>query len=108
MALVNPQQIDVDGLEIALSAASAGGDEFIPGDDVMLYIVNASAGAITATVVTPGTVQGQPIGDVAIVVDAGERRIAGPFPRQHFAGPDGRADLTWSAPASVTFAVLKL
>lgn len=108
MALVNPQQIDVDGLEVALSAASAGGDEFVPGDNVMLYIVNASAASITATVVIPGTVQGQAIGDVPIVVEAGERRIAGPFPRQHFAGNDGRTDITWSATASITFAVLKL
>lgn len=107
MAVIAPQQVDVDGLNPTMTAAAAS-QEFAPGDRIMLYISNASGGSITATITTPGTVQGQAIGDVPIVVPAGERRIAGPFAFADFAAADGLADIGWSATTSVTFAVLKL
>lgn len=108
MALVNAQQIALAGLAAAYSAASAGGDEFKPDDTIVLHVKNGSAAAITATIVTPGTVVGQPIGDIAVSVPAAGERFIGPFPREHFAAADGNADITWSAAASVTFAVLRV
>lgn len=108
MALVAAQQVDVDGLNPSMSAASGGGDEFTPGENIFLYISNASGAGITATVVTPGTVAGQAIGDVAIAVGAGGRVLAGPYAPSIFAAADGNADITWSATTSVTFAVCRL
>lgn len=107
MATVATQQISLAGLAATYSAASAGGDEFTPGDGVFLHVKNGSGGAVTVTVVTPGTVVGQAIADVANSVAAGGEEFLGPFPAQHFAGADGKADITWSATTSVTFAVLK-
>jgi hypothetical protein len=107
MALIAAQQVDVDGLNPTMTAAAAS-QEFTCGDDIMLYISNADASSKTCTVTTPGTVQGQAVGDVPIVVPAGERRIAGPFPRADFAAADGNADIVWSATTAVTFAVIRL
>lgn len=109
MATRLPEQIALTGLDETYHAASAGGDKFPPASDVLIRVVNGSAAAITATVVTPGTVLGLAIADNAVSVPAGGKRTIGPFPREHFAAvADGLADITWSASASVTFAVLKL
>lgn len=109
MATVAAQQVQLAGTTPAFAAASAGGDSFVPDDDVILYVKNGSAGSINVTIVTPGTVVGQAIGDVVVAVPAAGERVIGPFPPSHFAdSADGLADITWSASASVTFAVLKV
>lgn len=108
MALVNAQQIALAGLAAAYSAASAGGDEFKPDENIVLHVKNASAASINATIVTPGKVLSQDIGDIVVAVPAAGERFIGPFPREHFRAADGNADITWSATASVTFAVLRV
>lgn len=108
MATVATQQIVSGGLAPSYSAASGGGDEFTPGDSVFLHVKNGSGSGVTVTVVTPGTVVGQAIGDVTNTVAAGGDEFMGPFPAQHFAAADGKADVTWSATTSITFAVLKV
>lgn len=108
MAIVDTQGVQITGTAPTYSAASAGGDQVRAGADTVLHVKNASAGAITATVVTPGTVAGQAIGDVAVSVPAGGERFIGPLTRDHFAGSDGLVDITWSATASVTFAALRI
>jgi hypothetical protein len=108
MALNAVQQVVNTGLNPSMAAAAAG-DEFIPGQNIMLYIFNGSGGSITGTVVTVGTVAGQAITDLPIVVAAGARVLAGPFPYDIFANPaDGRADISWSATPSVTWAAVQL
>jgi hypothetical protein len=107
MAVIAPQQLVVTGLNPTMGAAD-NADEFTPGDDVILYINNGSGASITCTVVTPGTVQGQAVGDVPIVVPAGERRFAGPFSKKDFGAADGKCDLDWSATTTVTRAILKI
>jgi hypothetical protein len=108
MATVSPDRIQIAGTAPTYNAASAGGDKVPPGDDTILHVKNGSAGAITATVVTPGTVAGQPIGDVAVSVPAGGERFIGPLTRSIFAASDGLVDITWSAAASVTFAAIQV
>lgn len=109
MAVVSPQTVQIAGTAPTYNAASAGGDKVSrPGTNVVLHVKNGSAGAITATVVTPGTIAGQAIGDVAVSVPASGERFIGPLTRQYFANSDGQVDLTWSASASVTFAVIEL
>lgn len=106
MATVAPQRPNLSGLAATYAAASAGGDKFDPGEHVMAHVKNASAAAVTVTIVTPNTVVGLAVADAGGSVPAGGDRFFGPFPREHFAGSDGLVSVTWSATASVTFAVI--
>lgn len=108
MATVSLDRIQATGTDPTYNAASAGGDKVPPGDDVALHVKNGSGASITATVVTPGTVAGQAIGDVDVAVPAGESRFIGPLTRDLFAADDGLVDVTWSATTSVTFAAIAL
>ncbi len=108
MATVTADVVQIGGTAPTYNAASAGGDKTAPGDGTFLHVKNGSASPITATVVTPGTVLGQAIGDVAVTVAASGEQFIGPLPRQHLAGSDGLVSITWSASASVTFAVIRL
>lgn len=93
----------ISGLEATFHAASGGGDKVPPNVD--LEVVNDDASDKTLTIVTPGTAYGQPIGDQAVVITAGERRHIR-IPDEGFTGSDGLVSLTWSAVTDVTFAVL--
>lgn len=108
MATVTTDRIQIAGTNPTYNPASAGGDKTPPGADVVLHVKNASAGSVTCTVVTPGTVAGQPIGDVNVTVPAGEERFIGPLTPNIFTGSDGLVDITWSATASVTFAAIAI
>lgn len=106
MATVDTDRIQIAGTAPAYNAASAGGDKVPPGGDVTLHVKNDGTASITCTVVIPGTVAGQDIGDVAVAIPAGGERFIGPLTRSVFAGPDGLVDVTWSATTSVTFAAV--
>lgn len=109
MATAATQSISLAGLAPVYSAAAAGGDSFRPADRTFLHIKNGSAAAITATLVTPGTVQGLAVEDVAVPVPAGAERMVGPLSPELFRHrADGLGDITWSAAASVTFAVVNI
>lgn len=109
MAVRDPEFVQIAGTAPTYHAASAGGDKITsPGESTVLHVKNGSAGAITCTVVTPGTVAGQAIGDVAVSVPAAGERFIGPLTRPHFVNSDGQVDITWSAVASVTFAAIKV
>lgn len=109
MAVRDPETIQIDGTQPTYHAAEVGGDKITnPGDNVVLHVKNGSASSITATVVTPGTVAGQAIGDVGVAVAAGEEAFIGPLTVQHFANSDGQVDITWSAVTTVTFAAVKV
>lgn len=107
MATVTSERIQIAGTEATYNAASALGDKVAPGDDVVLHVKNGSAGSITCTIVTPGTVAGQAIGDVAVAIPAGEERFIGPLTSDIFAS-EGLVDITWSSETSVTFAAVKV
>lgn len=93
-------------LDDALTAAAAGGDTAPTGDGRFLVMVNGDISPHTATLATPGTVSGLPIGDAELVVPAGETGII-PLSRR-FAGTAGRAAITYDAVTDVTVAVLEL
>lgn len=107
MADLDAEQIQVTGTDPTYSAAAAGGDTVPTGDDIYVHVKNDDASQHTVTVVTPGTVAGQDIGDVAVAIPAGEARFIGPLTREHFGNADRRADLTYDAVTSVTLAVLR-
>lgn len=111
MADLVTQEVDLDGKEEVLGAANAGGDKFVPGENVFLVIKNADATSKTATVVTPKEAfEGAAIADIAIVVPAGKTHLAGPFPANKFGNPSdaGKAAITYSAVTAVTIGAFNL
>lgn len=98
------------GIAPAFVAAAAGGDRMEAGDDVGLYVKNASAGAVTVTVASPGQCnQGQNHPLVVSVPAAGERLIGPLTPINRYINPvTGLVDITYSAAASVTVASVKV
>ena len=103
-AQVVPQQA---GLVATYTPAAAGGDRVPASDSILVHVKNTSAGAITVTLVTPGTVEGDlAIADRTYTVAAtnGERF----FPvSANYRAADGLADLTYSASAGLSLAVLR-
>ena len=110
MALLATQTVDIDGHAPTYGAASGGGDEFVPGEDVFLHVKNGSGASITVTVVTPKQAhEGIETADVAVAVPAAGERFIGPFPANIFGNPaDGRADITYSGVTSLTIACFAL
>lgn len=107
MATVTTQSITNAGAATTYSAASPGGDRFLPADGTFLHVKNGSGSPITVTLVTPGTVDGLAITDRAVSVPAtSERFIA--VPDSLYRSSDGLADITWSATTTVTFAVVRI
>ncbi|MCT2276316.1 MULTISPECIES: hypothetical protein [Micromonospora] len=94
--------------ELAPNAASAGGDKFTAGRDVWLHLKNTSGAAITATVVTPGTVAGLAIADLDITVPAGGYAVRGPWPADVFGDAAGLVSLTYSTHVGLSFGAWKV
>ncbi len=108
MAVLSAQNVpQIGGLAPTYTAAAAGGDRVPAGDGVLIVVRNTSAAAITVTLVTPGTVEGDlAIADRTYTVAAtnGERMFpVGP----NYRAADGLADLTYSAAAGLTVACVR-
>lgn len=108
MATVQSERIQIEGTEATYNSASGGGDKVAGGDDVVLHVKNGDASDHDVTIVTPGEVAGQAIGDVTVTVPAGEERFIGPLTPSIFEGSDGLVSLTWSATTSMTFAAVRV
>ena len=108
MATLSVQTISRDGLEATYDAAAGGGDEFTNSGDEFIHIKNGDVSAMTLTIVTQATVDGQAVGDRTVAVPAGEERIVGPFPTGTYNDGTGKVQLTYSAVTSLTIAALKL
>lgn len=106
MATVATEDITRAGVEPTLNPASAGGDEFTPGNHTFVLVRNASGSSVTATIPTTATSDDMAVADITVAVPAGEDRVIGPLPHRLVAGSNGLGDITWSATTSVSFAVL--
>lgn len=107
MANIDAQYIDADGLTPAYSAAAAGGDALQLVDNGFVIFKNTSAAAITVTLVTPGQSGGLDISDRTISVPATNGEVHVALNREQYRNPaTGRADVTYSAAAGLTLAVL--
>ncbi len=109
MADLTTQKITRAGLTPAFVAANAGGDKFIPDDDVYVEIINGGGGSITATFVTPGDVDGEAVADRAVAVAASGRKKIGPFPKNIFGNnaDGGKCAITYSGVSSVNIGVFE-
>ncbi len=104
MALLPTQRPTPQGIAPAFSAA--GAHEFVPGSNTDLYVKNASGAAINVTIPTPATIDGVDVADIVVSVPAGGERLIR-VPPSVAVKPNGRADVNFSAAASVTVAVLE-
>ena len=88
MATLTIQSVTRAGLEATYAAASVSGDKFRPSDRTFLHVKNGSGGELDVTIATPREAfPGAAIADITVAVTAGEERLIGPFPAQHFASP---------------------
>lgn len=107
MATVATQSVGTGGLNATYSAATAS-DKVLPGSNTVLHVKNGGGGALTVTLVTPGTVDSLAVADRVVSVPAGEDRfISVPGGIYANRADGGLATVTFSPTTSVTFAVLR-
>jgi hypothetical protein len=106
MAILTVQTVPTSGSVPTFASASAGGDQAPIDKSYFLVVRNGGASPITATVVTPGTFKGLPIGDAALTVPAGGSGFL-PLDAIYRDPVTGRANVTYSAVTSVTVGVLQ-
>ena len=93
---------------VAMAAASVGGDKVSPNPRGALLVKNGDASSKTVTVVVPGNTRyGQAQPDVAVVIPASEQSLIGPFGPE-LAGGDGLVAITYSGVTSVTVAAVQI
>lgn len=116
--IITPTLLTFNGIARTLSVASGDGHKFANNGETFVEISNAYSAAITATFVTPGSLNGIPLADIDVGVGVGATKIVGPFPIAAFNQPSGsdkgKVYINWSTnitgtPAnSVTLAAYKL
>lgn len=105
MAALASQQLAVGGTAPTYTAV-ASGDTAATGNKRILHIRNRHTATITATIITPGTVQGIGIADPQLAVTAGNDGFIPLDPV--YAGADGRATINYDVVTATTSAVLDL
>lgn len=110
MAQLATQSITRAGTEPAYAAAAGGGDTFTPSSRTLIHAKNGSGSAITVTVTTPRTDPlGNAVADNAVAIPAGEERMIGPFPYEHYSDPStGLAALSYSDVTTLSIAAFGL
>ncbi|KKN22472.1 hypothetical protein LCGC14_0914810 [marine sediment metagenome] len=100
-------EIDRNGYDEAatLVAGDVGGHEFPNSGKEFIEVVNGDASPINVTIITPGLVDGQAIGDRVVVVPATDRTKIGPFPPEKYNNANGMVQFDLSAITSVTLGV---
>jgi hypothetical protein len=80
---------------------SSGNNYYTANNGRLIYIITNAAGANTATVVTPNTVDGLAITDLTASLTASKTYAWGPFPAVNFNDAQSRLLLTVTAAAEV-------
>jgi hypothetical protein len=112
MATLAYQTATPKGVNIAFTAASAGGDALKWNDRGGLLVTNASGASITVTIATPGLNKyGNQISDITGAVAAGSTRLFAPLPKDladPTVAPGNQVQVTYTATASVSVAAIQL
>lgn len=82
-------EISRAGIAETLIPAIVDGHMFLNGGDVHAVILNTDVAAKTITFITPRTVHGLAVGDLAITLNQNDRKKVGPFPPDTFNQPTG-------------------
>ena len=106
MATIAPTEIDIDGIDDAPVAAEIGGDDFANTGNEFAMIHNGGGAPITVTPTIPATLSsGEQITPGVVTVNAGVRKLMGPYNRQVY-GPS--VALAYSAVTTVTISIYRL
>jgi protocatechuate 3,4-dioxygenase beta subunit len=109
MAVLTSQTIPQTGIAPTLSAATSGGDQFLPSLNTVLLASNTSGSAITITVDVTADAFGQPVENVTVTVPAGEQVLFGPYdPGEVASSSTGLASMTYSSATGLYVAALTL
>lgn len=76
------------------NADTSNGNSFKNTGREYLYLSNPGASEATVTIATAITVDGQAVGDRAVVLPAGAAKIVGPFPPEWYNDADRLVQLT--------------
>lgn len=109
----NPEKVVRPGLAATYHAdfTVAGSNTYLirnPGN-VILHIKKSGAGTCTLTVITPNTVDGLTVADLAVTIPAttGDKFI-GPFPPNIYNNGNGDIEVSFSEVTGLTGAVLQI
>jgi len=91
-----------------MTAAIADGHSFVNDGSTFIVVSNASGSPVTATVLTPGNVDGNAIADLSITVPASGRVNSGTFPKSVYNQSDGSTYVDYSATTGVTIMVIRI
>lgn len=108
MAALALQQIGITGTKITPVAAGGSGDTVTPDDRTCVEVTNGSGGAITATVVVPGSLYGQARADIAKSIPNGETHRFGGLVADLADPTTGLISITYSSATSVTVAWVRI
>lgn len=112
MATFNIQPFDITGAALTFSAASGGGDAYVPTSDdrTFLCVKNGGGGSITVTITVPGQTYGVNNTDLPVVVGPGVEKMIGPLTKDLFVSDETFGFVAWgySGVTSVTVAVARL
>lgn len=109
MATLTVSNVSISGLNIAGTAAAAGGDEWANTGREYIAIKNGGGSPITATLDVKATVDDLTVTDPTVSIGAGETHVIGPFPPGTYNdSTTGRAKVTYSGVSSVTIKAFRL
>jgi hypothetical protein len=100
------QQVTRAGLTPSYGAANVDGHSLPNGGKELLHIKTGGT-SCNVTIQTPGSVDGQAIGDRVIAIGTSSERIIGPFPPDIYNQTSGEVYIDFSAVTAVTIAALR-
>lgn len=106
MALLAPQAVSIVGTTPTYSTVNATDTVKLTSNNLYLHVKNANAGAVTVTVVVPGTKFGQANPDVVVTIAPGAEKFIGSFAGEMVDPTTQLISVTFSPTATVTSALL--
>lgn len=112
--VLTPTSVVLAGVGETMTTSSGDGMQFVNNNATWVRIDNSYTETITATFITPREINGLPIDDLDVAVEAGQVMLAGPFPGDTFnnAGNlvyiDFNAAVTGTVANSVTLGAFRL
>lgn len=108
----NPQQTVAAGsVPTVLEGLNAADTQLINGNqngNIILRVTNGGAEATKVTVVTPGTVGGNPVGDLENEIANGATEVMGPFDPNVYNNSKGQLEVKLTKTTSVKIEIFKV
>lgn len=108
MATLAVQKSTQAGIAVTYAAAAAGGDQFPAAANRELRVKNGSGAGINVTIASQKPCNQGSTHNVVVAVAAGAEVAIGPLDPNRFADTNGFVQVTYSAAASVTVAVVEV